>query len=64
MGTNPKQTSIHHMNISSTPRREAKKRIEELDFLKALFILLMIAFHLVYIPISRILSTLSTCPDS
>ncbi len=49
MGTNPKQTSIHHMNISSTPRREAKKRIEELDFLKALFILLMIAFHLVYI---------------
>lgn len=46
MGTNPKQTSIHHMNISSTPRREAKKRIEELDFLKALFILLMIAFHL------------------
>ena len=63
MGTNPKQTSIHHMNISSTPRREAKKRIEELDFLKALFILLMIAFYLA-IPISRILSTLSTCPDS
>ena len=34
------------MNIPSNQSEEGKKRIEELDFLKALFILLMITFHL------------------
>lgn len=37
------------MNIPSNQSEEGKKRIEELDFLKALFILLMITFHLAYI---------------
>ena len=37
------------MNIPSNQSEEGKKRIEELDFLKALFILLMITFDLAYI---------------
>lgn len=37
------------MNIPPNQSEGGKKRIEELDFLKALFILLMITFHLAYI---------------
>lgn len=36
------------MNSASVRRSSGTKRIEELDFLKAVFILLMISFHLAY----------------